>query len=48
VGDVKADEDLQPFFGVLFNELTDCDVVWSIEWVFKPDGPDDIVMYVVD
>lgn len=45
--DVKADEDLQPFLDVLFNKVTDCDVLWSIEWVFEPDGSDDIVMYVV-
>jgi len=48
VRDVKADEHLQPLSIILLDEVADIDLVWSVDRVFEPGGPDNVVLNVLE
>jgi len=48
VCDVKADEHLQPLSIIVLDEVAEVDVVWSVDRVFEPGGPDNVVLNVLE
>ena len=48
VRDIEADEDLQPLFRVILDEVAHCNEVGAVHGVLKPGGADDVVLDVVE